>query len=355
MSFFHRKIQRYHRDPRARSNARRDPEPVLVGRAGFFASIAMAFCGIAIGATCVYIGGKGAQVRAAKQTHQLPLRDAEHFSPATAFSTRARYVNQIIGAAAGDRIAPSNEQRLQPPIIFSDTPKIILIFDDMGVSQTSFDTIMSFPGPVTFSFLPYANNVQQMADRASARGDAVMLHLPMEPVGNADPGPDSLNANMSRSQILKTLDKNLGRFSGYIGVNNHMGSAFTADRSRMKTVLGALKREDLFFLDSLTTSKSVVQNVGQRIGIPIFQRDVFLDPDLDSKTIFKQLELVERIAKETGFAVAICHPRKNTIDVIGPWLTSAPARGFELATITALQEADEKLRTKEIGPIAIRG
>lgn len=54
-----------------------------------------------------------------------------------------------------------------------------------------------------------------------------------------------------------------------------------------------------------------------------------------------QLALVERIARETGYAVAIGHPRKETLEVLGPWLTSAPARGFDLVPASALLTIDE--------------
>ena len=215
----------------------------------------------------------------------------------------------------------------------------------MGPDKIAFENVMALPGPVTFSFLPYADKVQPLVDRARARGDAVMLHMPMQPVGNADPGPYSLKPGMSGTELLTAITWNLNRFDGYTGVNNHMGSAFTADAAGMKTVLSVLKKEGLFFLDSLTTSKSVVTKTGRKVGATVFTRDVFLDPDLDRKTIYKQLALVEQIARETGYAVAICHPRADTIDILGPWLTSAPARGFELATVQTLAQIDEHLRT----------
>ena len=186
-----------------------------------------------------------------------------------------------------------------------------------------------------------------MAMRARARGDSVLLHLPMEPLGPQDPGPMSLSRDMGGVALIDTLNWNLQRFKGYIGVNNHMGSAFTQDLAGMKTVLSVLKSHGLFFLDSRTTADSMAVKAGRQIDAQVFSRDVFLDPDLDRETVYKQLQLVEKIARKTGYAVAICHPRANTIDVIGPWLTSAPARGFTLATVESLVELDAQLRAKD--------
>ena len=307
----------------------------------------MAFAGIAVGAFCVYLGGQGAKVNAARfpmEAQTIP--GGALTGPAAAFAERARYVRQLIVANGADYPAGA-EARLKAPVLIKDKPKIIIIFDDMGIDKAAFDAVMDLPGPVTVSFLPYAKNVQPLADRARARGDAVMLHLPMEPRGSADPGPYSLRSDMTGTELLTALSWNLNSFEGYVGVNNHMGSAFTADDAGMKTVLSILKKERLFFLDSLTTSQSVVTKTGRGMGATVFSRDVFLDPDLDRETVFKQLDLVERIARETGYAVAICHPRADTIAVLGPWLTSAPARGFELATVRTLAEVDAKLREKD--------
>ncbi len=313
----------------------------------------MAVSGVFIGAFCVYLGGQGAAVRAERTMLAAPpLRDAVLPGPASAFAARARYVEQLIDRSAQAGFGQSgfklrSEQRLNPPVFVQDRPKIIIIFDDMGVDKSAFNAVMNLPGPVTLSFLPYADDIQRQVDRARGRGDAIMLHLPMEPVSDIDPGPRALTRSMTGTELLSTLSWNLDQFGGYIGVNNHMGSAFTSDLAVMKTVLSVLKAEGVFFLDSLTTSKSAVTKAGLSVDLPIFRRDVFLDPDKDRATIFRQLELVERIALETGYVVAICHPRKETIDVLGPWLTSAPARGFELATVQTLVEVDEKLRKRD--------
>jgi hypothetical protein len=147
---------------------------------------------------------------------------------------------------------------------------------------------------------------------------------------------------MTGADFIKTLQWNLTRFEGYVGVNNHMGSKLTTDAAAMKTVLAYLQKEGLFFLDSLTTSDSAARRAGVAIGARVFSRDVFLDPEgADRAAIKKQIALAERIALETGFAVAIGHPRRDTIEILGPWLASAPLRGFDLAPVSALIEIDE--------------
>ncbi len=43
----------------------------------------------------------------------------------------------------------------------------------------------------------------------------------------------------------------------------------------------------MYFLDSLTTAKSVGEEVAKEVGVPYIKRDVFLDSTQDIKTVEK--------------------------------------------------------------------
>lgn len=309
------------------------------GSAGVLASIVMAIAGVVLGAAGSYLGGQGTAARASRAyAVSLDLRDAKPAEGVTR-EGRARIVERVLSGGA--------PERLDPPPLLPGRPRIVIIFDDMGIDKDAFEQVMTLPGPLTLSFLPYASDLQPLVDRARARGDAVMLHLPMEPEGDEDPGPHSLSLEMTGSRLLKELDWNLSRFTGYVGVNNHMGSKFTTDLPTMKTVLSVLAEKGLFFLDSLTTPDSTARKAGEAVGETVFARDVFLDPEAGPEMVRAQIAQVEHIAKATGYAVAICHPRPDTIAVIGPWLTTAPTRGFELATVTTLYDIEKRWREEE--------
>ncbi len=307
------------------------------GRANRFqAAIFAAVIGTAAGIAAAVFSGRAVDAAAAYAA-TLDLRDAPL---AGASGARADLIAMI--AAAG------TPERLSAPAVSSSgatggSPKLIIIFDDMGLDPLAFDEIMSLPGPVTLSFLPYARALQPLVEKARLRGDDILLHLPMEPSGRADPGPHSLSSEMNADELFEALVWNLGRFDGYAGVNNHMGSKFTRNEQAMKRVLSYLAQRDLFFIDSLTTGSSVALDAGAAVGADVYVRDVFLDSEPGRTNIRRQLALAERIAEKTGYAIVICHPRRETLDVIGPWLTTAPARGFELATVSLL---------KDIRPIA---
>lgn len=305
--------------------------------AEFPGALVAAALGILIGVGAATMSGGSTTARASlpgAYAARLDLRDAPLTSAGAQGGRRSQLIAEILTAGEAERLAPAIPVAGMPALA---KPKLIIIFDDMGPDQRALDAVMALPGPVTLSFLPYAKNIQSQADAAAARGDDILLHLPMEPAGGADPGPGALTASMSTDRLFEALSDNLGRFDGYVGVNNHMGSKFTRDEQAMKRVLAMLDQRGLFFIDSLTTGGSAAARAGAAVGAEVFVRDVFLDAEPGRDAVRRQLALAEQIAARTGYAIVICHPRADTLAAIGPWLTTALARGYELATVSSLR------------------
>src|SRR5262249_62130088 len=117
------------------------------------------------------------------------------------------------------------------------------------------------------------------AARAGGGGTAPLPPLPMEPNGRNDPGPNALLVSLSDAELRQRTKAALDSFDGYAGVNNHMGSRFTAFRPGMETVLRQFRGRGLMFLDSRTSAQSVGDQLAHDIGVPSIVRHVFLDDD----------------------------------------------------------------------------
>jgi len=164
-----------------------------------------------------------------------------------------------------------------------------------------------------------------------------MVHVPMEPLSNeVDPGPKALRVGYTEAEILDRLRWGLSQFDGYVGINNHMGSRFTQDERGMRVVIEELKRRNLLFLDSKTISTSVGDRLAAQLGVAHVARDVFLDDDMSSDAVLRQLALAERVARENGHAIAIGHPHPNTIAALKAWLPRAKAAGFIIAPLSTV-------------------
>lgn len=240
---------------------------------------------------------------------------------------------QVAAVAASER--PAWRRNAVPFGDLYARPLIAIVIDDVGLDRPHSKRAWELPGPITLSFLPYARDLHEQSKAARAHGNELMLHMPMEPMGHADPGPNALLTSLSESEIRQRVTTDLDSFSGYVGVNNHMGSRFTASKPGMEIVLRLLKARGLLFLDSRTTAQTVGETLSHELGVPTISRNVFLDDDESLAAVKHKLAETEEVARRQGFAVAIGHPHENTLQALAAWLPGLAAKGFALAPLTA--------------------
>lgn len=216
-------------------------------------------------------------------------------------------------------------------------PRVAIVIDDMGVDRKRSALAMKLPGPLTLSFLTYAEDLEEQTRAARAHGHELMLHVAMEP-GNADldPGPNVLLTGLPPEENRRRLLWGLDRFTGYVGVNNHMGSRFTRDEKGMTVVLEELKRRGLLFLDSRTAGGTVGGQLARRFGVPYAERNVFLDDQKDPQEVTARLAELEALARRRGHAIAIGHPKDATLKGLSEWIPAARARGVVLVPLSAV-------------------
>ena len=105
---------------------------------------------------------------------------------------------------------------------------IALVIDDLGHNEEEFVGVMALGEGITLAILPYTNRAAEYAQRARQHGFEILVHMPMEPNdSSADPGPNALLTNLSDNELMRRLSDNLARLTGYVGINNHMGSKFS--------------------------------------------------------------------------------------------------------------------------------
>ena len=224
---------------------------------------------------------------------------------------------------------------LAPPL--QDKPLIAIVIDDVGLSHQRVEELNALPALLTLAYLPYAPSLQRKVELTRREGNEVMLHLPMEPSSpDADPGPDALLTGLDIEELRRRTIRNLDSFNGYVGVNNHMGSRFTADGEAMAVVMDIMAARGLLFLDSKTTSASTGYRLAVERGMPSVKRDIFIDHVIEDEAILKQLAKVEVIAERSGVAIAIGHPHPATIRALKKWLPEAKKKGFLFVPVSAV-------------------
>jgi polysaccharide deacetylase 2 family uncharacterized protein YibQ len=216
-------------------------------------------------------------------------------------------------------------------------PRIAVVIDDLGLDRARTARTIALPAPLTLAFLPYAMELGSQTEAARKAGHELLVHIPMEPIGrNNDAGPSPLEIGLSAEAVLQRLRWDLSRFDGYVGIDNHMGSRFTADAEALQPVMQELRERGLLFLDSRTVPHSAGVSVAARYGVPHAGRDVFLDDEIASTAIEARLAELERVARHGGSAIAIGHPHDATLDALKTWLRDAPSKGFVLVPVSTI-------------------
>jgi polysaccharide deacetylase 2 family uncharacterized protein YibQ len=217
------------------------------------------------------------------------------------------------------------------------SPKLAIILDDVGSDPSAVDQVFALHYPLTLSVLPLHQHSTAIAEEAHRHGYEVMLHLPMESIGNKVSEPRQLRLGMNSLQVSNHLGGMLSSVPYAVGVNNHQGSLATSNPALMAELMPLLRQRHLFFIDSRTTAATVAFDAAEHNGVPCAYRNVpFLDDVQEASAIRRQLELAIHGAKEKGEAIAIGHPHNETLQVLREMLPQVQAQGVQLVHASAL-------------------
>lgn len=209
---------------------------------------------------------------------------------------------------------------------------LIIILDDLGYRPSDI-AAFSLPKEVAFSILPQTPLAAKIAKRADREGRSVMLHMPMQAKSGLKLGPLGLTTDMYKGEITHTVKAALRSVPNAVGLNNHMGSAFTLQEEAMEVLMEEVKRQGLFYIDSRTTVLSKGEAVAKRLGVPNASRHIFLDHELTESFLSKQFERMKHIAKRNGVAVAIGHPHPMTVNFLKKHLLTLEKEEFNLMSL----------------------
>ncbi len=234
--------------------------------------------------------------------------------------------------------APTPRHALAPGATpAASTARLAIIVDDCGQWIDTERGFLRLGIPITLAVLPDVRYTATIARDAAAAGDGVMLHLPMQPISDLNPGPGKITTTMSDAQIARRVDADLAQLPEARGVNNHEGSKATSDPRVMRAVMRTLARHgNLFFIDSRTIATTVAAKTAREFGVPSSSRDVFLDDRATVAAVEAQLRLAAAIARKRGSAIAIGHPRPSTLAAVRAMIPILQRQGIRFVLVATL-------------------
>jgi polysaccharide deacetylase 2 family uncharacterized protein YibQ len=216
--------------------------------------------------------------------------------------------------------------------------RLAIIIDDLGSSLQEARSLASIGVPLTFSIIPGLHSSRDVAAFAASNSIETMIHIPMQSKGW--PGcrleSNGLLVSMDDATVRERLEEFMHTLPRAVGANNHMGSEFTEHEDKMRAVLDTLKGKGLYFVDSVTSPRTVGTKIARQLGMKTGSRSVFLDNEQNSVYIQGQLNQAVRLAKKTGGVIAICHPHPATIRTLEAALPGLAKQGITLVPASQL-------------------
>jgi polysaccharide deacetylase 2 family uncharacterized protein YibQ len=253
------------------------------------------------------------------------------------------------GSETGEKMSDAEKRRAEEErtektvgttLLVKKHGRVAFIIDDAGNDLVSLKPFLSFPGKITISVLPQLPYSHEASRQASESGKEVILHLPMQPLGNENPGPGAIEVSMSRDQIWSLLDKDFSSVPNAKGANNHMGSLATQDKKVMDTLFAYLKEKKKFFVDSKTIGTTLSEQYAHQYEIPLLERQFFLDTSTDKESVIRALNQGIAFSRTNGYAVIIGHVQNSVVsEVLAQEYEQLVASGIEFMTVAELLDS----------------
>ena len=192
--------------------------------------------------------------------------------------------------------------------------KLVLIIDDVATFEHA-SMVKSIGLKITPSIFP-ATKTHPDTPSIARSFEFYMIHLPMQAKHFDSPEIGTLTINESFESMHEKIKKIRRDFPRAKYTNNHTGSRFTSDYDAMDKAYRALIEQGFIFVDSKTIAQTAVARAAKKYNQPYISRDIFLDDDPSASAVRRELVAAVNLAKKRGYAIAIGHPKKNTIAVI---------------------------------------
>jgi len=261
------------------------------------------------------------------------LHSIDRLPQTTGFTAIIDYCGQAIGSITLLKGSELSDYRLWRKAA-KPQPQLAIIIDDFGFSNN--EVIRGFihlDAKLSMSVIPGHNYSSWSAAEGKRNGKEILIHMPMEPErseGNTRQEPYLIHQHMQSSEIDQKIAAAFQELPQASGLNNHMGSLVTTDPDVMNMVINSLKRKGLYFVDSLTSPRSVAYEVAKSQGVRAGIRSVFLDNVQDKSEIETQFEKALEVARRRGKAIAIGHAHPETLEVLKQLIKSGKIAGVDL-------------------------
>jgi len=222
---------------------------------------------------------------------------------------------------------------------YEQITRLAIIVDDFGYNKEALiKEFMTLDKSITFSIIPGLTASQKVMQKAYNQNRESMIHIPMEPISypENDPGNNAIFVDYSEEEIQDLMQDYIKELPLCVGANNHMGSLATKYDYIMRPVLRELHKNDLFFVDSKTTTKTVAAKLATEVGINVEENNLFMDNSYSAGRVLRVTKKILNYAKTHDDLIAITHFRKSSLEELKKILKNLEGKNIKLTPISEI-------------------
>lgn len=118
-------------------------------------------------------------------------------------------------------------------------------------------------------------------------------------------------------------------------VYTNYDESFTSE-PQAEIFLKTIQSKNLIYFSGLIDKQAMVYKIANKINYDIISNDIILDAEISDENISRQLQNLETIARERGYAVALGSAYPKTVEHIQKWSDTIKVKGIELVNFTDL-------------------
>jgi polysaccharide deacetylase 2 family uncharacterized protein YibQ len=211
-------------------------------------------------------------------------------------------------------------------------PIIAVVVDGVGLLDPNVK--LDLPSQISLgmpSYVPY----KEYANNKYIMKHNILLNIPLEPLNypENDADPNALLIKNSNKENLDNLNLILDRSTNYNALYTSYDDRYTDSYELSKDLLSRLKNGKVIYLSGLTDKNALIYQVAEKMNFYILENDIVLDSVLSKEDINTQLLELERIAQNSGSAIAIGGSYPLTMELLNDWVPSLASKGIKIVPI----------------------
>jgi len=202
-------------------------------------------------------------------------------------------------------LAPNN-QRFQINLFYDKSnsypvqnTKIAIIITELGPHKMN--NLISYlrnPYPVSYAIVPYRKYTQTFVQLLGSANVETLINIPMEDINypEVDHGKNAITVKLKDHEIRQCIKDYQKEIPCAKGAINYLGSLASTDENIMKSTMTALKENNFFFVDNVSSVSTVAFTVAQKMVLPSYRKTLSLNFKEKKENFDQKIEKIKASA-----------------------------------------------------------